>query len=151
VPPADSGFLRYAVAVAPAPVGMTRYEQSQSQSQRQRTGVSVPHVQKREQINVKSGASGVRGSHFSQRTREVGHPRLIRCRRSQNQRQRQRTGVFVAHGRRFAPMTGDAGVSTGVVALPANSRFLHHAVAVAPAPVGMTRLFLSRCVLRVDG
>src|SRR5580693_5825627 len=40
------------------------------------------------------------GSHLSQKTRKMGHPRSIWCGRNHNQCQGQRTGVSVPHGQR---------------------------------------------------
>jgi hypothetical protein len=54
---------------------------SKSESRSKATGGSVCSIRAtgngKGNVNVKSGAAGVRGSHFSQRTREVGHPCLI--------------------------------------------------------------------------
>src|SRR5258708_36211843 len=43
---------------------------------------------------------------------------------NQGQPQRQWTGVFVPEGRRCAPLTGEAAVSTWVVSVHADSRLL---------------------------
>ena len=53
----------------------------------------------------------------------------------------ERTGVSVLHGRRCPPLNSRGGCSHMFVALPRNSRFLRSAVAFAPAPVGMTKVW----------
>jgi hypothetical protein len=52
-------------------------------------------------VNVKANAAGVRDSHLSQKTRKMGHPRLMRVRFRQNQSQRQRAGAPALHNLSF--------------------------------------------------
>jgi hypothetical protein len=98
-------------------------------------GQECPFHACKSNINVKSGASGVCGSHLSQKRRKMGHPRLVLGRRSQDPRQRQPAGVSVVYGRRFASLTGEAAVSIWFVVVHADSRFLLCASRI----VGMTK------------
>jgi hypothetical protein len=59
--------------------------------------------------DVKNGATGVRGSHFSQRTREMGHPRLIRVLSKSRSKATDRSVWSTLAGRRFAPLTAEDG------------------------------------------
>src|SRR5580704_16070584 len=70
-----------------------------------RSSVSSTFVERQWHIgvastNVNDGAVDVCGSHLSQKTRKMGHPRSIWCGRNHNQCQGQRTGVSVPHGQR---------------------------------------------------
>jgi hypothetical protein len=89
-------------------------------------------------VNVKGGAAGVRGSHLSQKTRKMGHPRLRRVRWKSTSRSKatDRSVRPTLALRRFAPLTAGAAVSTCVVALHANSGFLSRL-----GVIGMTKLF----------
>jgi hypothetical protein len=70
--------------------GGRRQDQRRDRDQRhnQRTGVSA--LLGRNQRQLQERRCGRLCSHFSQRTREMGHPCPMRCKGGQDQRQRQR-------------------------------------------------------------